>query len=65
MSPWAKDPKLKHQGRYNQLAMLDSLQAYTLRLFTNVLQWPPVKAEMLIADVRKELMDPRIHMYST
>ena len=45
--------------------MLDSLQAYTLRLFTNVLRWEPVRAEMLIADVRKELLDPRIHFYST
>ncbi len=65
MSPWAKDPKLKGQGRYNQLAMLDSLQAYTLKLFTNVLGWPAVRAEMLIANVRKELMDHSIHMYST
>ncbi|KAI9886813.1 MAG: nucleolar complex protein 14 [Watsoniomyces obsoletus] len=65
MSPWAKDPKLKQQGRYNQLATLDSLQAYSLRLFTTVLGWPAVRAEMLIANVRKELMDPSVHMYST
>lgn len=65
MTPWAKDPKLKKQGRFNQLAMFESLQAYTLRLFTNVLGWKNEEAEALIAQVRKELSNPRIHMYST
>ncbi|KAI9754185.1 MAG: hypothetical protein M1815_005757 [Lichina confinis] len=65
MSPWAKAPHYKELGKWNLLAMLDSLQAYTLRLFTNVLHWEPVRAEVLIANVRKELLDPRIHFYST
>ena len=65
MSPWAKDPRLKEQGRFNQLAMLDSLQAYTLKLFTSVLMWNVEDAELLISRVRKELLNPRIHMYST
>ncbi|KAI9780889.1 MAG: hypothetical protein M1816_002635 [Peltula sp. TS41687] len=65
MTPWAKNPKLKNQGRYNQLAMFDSLQAYTLRLFTSVLGWKKEEAEALIAQVRQELSNPRIHMYST
>ncbi|KAI9855978.1 MAG: hypothetical protein M1813_009303 [Trichoglossum hirsutum] len=65
MTPWAKDKRLKEQGRFNQLAMLDSLQAYTLHLFTNVLGWTVEEAEVYLVDVRKELMDPKIHMYST
>ena len=65
MSPWPKDPALKLQGRYNQLAMLESLPAYTLRLFTHVLGWPRTESDSLLAEARKELMDPAIHMYST
>jgi hypothetical protein len=65
MTPWAKNKKLKEQGRFNQMAMLDSLQAYTLHLFTKVLGYSASEAEVYLVDVRKELMDPRIHMYST
>ncbi|KAI9802363.1 MAG: hypothetical protein M1833_001869 [Piccolia ochrophora] len=65
MSPWAKDPKLKEQGRFNQLAMLESLQAYTLRLFTGVLGWSTEEAEVTLVNVRKELKDQSIHNYST
>ncbi|KAI9766463.1 MAG: hypothetical protein M1840_006570 [Geoglossum simile] len=65
MTPWAKNKKLKDQGRFNQIAMLDSLQSYTLHLFTRVLDYSASEAEVYLVDVRKELMDPRIHMYST
>jgi len=44
--------------------MLDSLQAYTLQLFTKSLNFTAEEAEVYLVDVRKELMDPKIHMYS-
>jgi len=64
MTPWAKDSKLKEIGRINQLAMLESLQAYTLFLFTNVLGWKPEAAEAVLVDVRKDLHNSKIHMYN-
>ncbi|KKK23690.1 hypothetical protein ARAM_003448 [Aspergillus rambellii] len=35
----AKSPKLKDLGRYQQLNMLEALDAYSLALFTRFLGW--------------------------
>ena len=62
-SPWAKDPKLKELGMYQQHLMLEALDAYSFALFTRVLGWEPERIHMLLAGVRKELMDRSLHCY--
>lgn len=63
-SPWAKDPKLKELGRYQQANMLEALDAYSLALFTRFLGWSVDQIQMLLVGVRSELLDRRLHIYS-
>nr|KMM66500.1 methyltransferase [Coccidioides posadasii RMSCC 3488] len=63
-SPWAKDKKLKELGRYQQAMMLEALEAYSLALFTKVLNWDVNRIQLLLVGVRKELMDRSLHIYS-
>ncbi|KAI9046043.1 class I SAM-dependent methyltransferase [Aspergillus affinis] len=64
MSPWPKDPKLKELGRYYQVNMLESLDAYSLALLTRVLHWPVEEVRVLLNGARSELLDRRIHTYA-
>ncbi|GAB1194037.1 hypothetical protein APSETT444_003276 [Aspergillus pseudonomiae] len=63
-SPWAKDPKLKELGRYQQANMLEALEAYSLALFTRFLGWSVDQIQVLLVGVRRELLDRRLHIYS-
>ncbi|KAJ1710676.1 putative SAM domain methyltransferase [Aspergillus flavus] len=63
-SPWAKDPKLKELGRYQQANMLEALDAYSLALFTRFLGWSVDQIQMLLVGVRQELLDRKLHIYS-
>lgn len=56
---------MKELGAWAQLATLESLQAYTLKLFTQVLGMEAVEAELLIRDARKDLLNRNIHMYGS
>ncbi|KAF9893354.1 hypothetical protein FE257_011786 [Aspergillus nanangensis] len=63
-SPWAKDPKMKELGRYQQANMLEALDAYSLALFTRVLGWRLEDVQMLLVRVRKDLLDRSLHIYA-
>ena len=40
----------------------DGLEAFTFRLFTQLLGWKTEEVQVLLANVRKDLRDPRIHV---
>lgn len=61
VGPWPKDPQLKELGTYNLVQVLTGLEAFTLRLFCNVLGWTEDEVTVLLAGVRRELKNPRIH----
>ncbi|BCS20870.1 uncharacterized protein APUU_21302S [Aspergillus puulaauensis] len=63
-SPWAKGPKLKELGRYHQTNMLEVLEAYSLALMTRSLGWTVEDVNVLLREVRKELLDRKLHIYS-
>jgi hypothetical protein len=63
-SPWAKDPKMKELGRFQQTMMLEALDAYSFALFTRILGWTTAQIQLLLVGVRKELMDRNFHGYS-
>ncbi|KAK5449326.1 hypothetical protein LTS15_008868 [Exophiala xenobiotica] len=63
-SRWAKDPKLKELGTWQQILMLEALDAYSFALFTRVLGWNAARIQLLLAGVRKELLDRQFHGYS-
>lgn len=63
-NPWAKDPRMKELGRYEQVNFMEGLEAWTLALYTRVLGWSALEVEIFFADVRKELVDRSLHLYS-
>ena len=44
--------------------LLDDLNAISMALFTRVLGWAPERIELLLAGVRNDLKDRRIHAYA-
>lgn len=60
---WPKDPQLKELGMLN-IANLDiGLEGFTLRLFSGVLGMSREDIEVLLAGVRKDMVDPNMHTY--
>ncbi|KAL8671906.1 MAG: hypothetical protein Q9168_003617 [Polycauliona sp. 1 TL-2023] len=61
IGPWAKDKHLKTIGAWNLVQIEDGLEGFTLRLFTQVLGWKSEEVQVLLANVRKDLRNPKIH----
>ncbi|KAK4125365.1 S-adenosyl-L-methionine-dependent methyltransferase [Parathielavia appendiculata] len=62
LGPWPRDPKLKEIGYYNLMQILGGLEAFSLRLFCHVLGWQREEVLVLLAKVRSELQDPKLHI---
>jgi hypothetical protein len=62
VGPWPKDPKLKELGICNLAQILDGLEAFSLRLLCDVGGWSMQEVNVLLAKVRQEVKDPKIHM---
>ncbi|KAJ0365110.1 hypothetical protein COL154_004604 [Colletotrichum chrysophilum] len=63
IGPWAKDAYYKDIGMCNLIQLLDGLEAFTLRVFCGVLQWPEAKVLVMLAKVRAELKAGTFHSY--
>ncbi|KAL8842190.1 MAG: hypothetical protein Q9176_002883 [Flavoplaca citrina] len=61
IGPWAKDKHLKTIGAWNLVQIEDGLEAFTLRLFTQILGWKSEEVQVLLANVRKDLRNPKVH----
>lgn len=61
---WPKDARLKDLGHMNVIQIMDGLEAYNMRLFTSVLGWTQIEAQVLFAEVRKEMKSNRYHGYT-
>ncbi|KAL6722045.1 hypothetical protein ACLMJK_001150 [Lecanora helva] len=61
IGPWAKDKHLKTVGAWNLVQIEDGLEAFSLRLFTQMLGWKAEEVQVMLAKVRKDLRDPKIH----
>ena len=44
--------------------MIEGLQSYSLAGFTRVLGWPTEEVQAFLAEVRKEIMDRKLHVYA-
>lgn len=51
----------KTVGAWNLVTLEDGLEGMTLRLLTQVLGWRLEEVHVLIAKVRKDFRDPKIH----
>ena len=61
IGPWPRDKHLKTIGSWNLVQVEEGLEGFTLRLFTQMLKWDPKEVQVLLANVRKNLRDPKIH----
>ena len=58
---WPKDKKLKQIGLYNWTQLWEGLEGLSLRLFIDILGWRREELEVLLAAVRDDLLNPKIH----
>lgn len=61
VGPWARDKDMKEIGMYNMAQVFQGLEAFSLRLFCDVLGWQKEEVIVLTSKVRKELKTPSIH----
>jgi ubiquinone/menaquinone biosynthesis C-methylase UbiE len=60
---WPRDKKEKEIGRWMQENLLQGLSGGSLALFTRQLGWTLEEVEAFLVDVRKQIMDPKSHVY--
>ena len=58
---WPKDHKMKALGRYMMMNMLEGIEAFTLRLWTQQLGWSIERIQLFLTEVRKDIMNRNIH----
>ncbi|KAL1968401.1 hypothetical protein VTN77DRAFT_1930 [Rasamsonia byssochlamydoides] len=63
LGPWPKDPKLREIGKWQYIQAQDTIEAYGLRLYTQVLGWSPEEAQVHFALVKQQLRDRSLHAY--
>ncbi|KAE8382666.1 S-adenosyl-L-methionine-dependent methyltransferase [Aspergillus bertholletiae] len=61
--PWPKDQKLKELGKWQYAQAPEGVEAYGLRLYTQVLGWSESEAKLHQALVKKQLSDRSLHIY--
>jgi hypothetical protein len=62
IGPWAKQAKNKTIGRY-ALANFHDAVATTVALFTRILGWSLEEHQVLVAEVRNEQNEQKVHLY--
>lgn len=63
LNGWPKSKKLKELGRWNQLRLHEGIEGFMLRLLTQVGGWSLAKAQLFLAQMRKELKDHNTRAY--
>ncbi|KAJ5707343.1 hypothetical protein N7488_007144 [Penicillium malachiteum] len=62
-SPWPRDPYLKEIGKYQAVQVNQAIEAYGLRLCTQVLGWGEDPSRIFQAMVKQQLRDKNLHAY--
>lgn len=62
-NPWPKGQHQKVLGAMEMQNLLEVAHGITMSVFTRALGWSADDVEVLLADVRVDLMDTRIHAY--
>lgn len=55
---------MKELGRYQQVNVLEAMEAYSMALFTRVLGMSNAEIQVFFAAVRKEIIDRSLHLYA-
>jgi SAM-dependent methyltransferase len=62
-NPWPKDPLLKELGTWHMINTLDGLHGFSVRPFTAILGMSLEEVELFLVEVKKDIMNRRIHSY--
>ena len=62
-SPWPRDRRLKKLGAFELVNVMEGAQAFLLRGYTTRLGRTREELEILLAQMRKELLTLRFHSY--
>ncbi|KAL1614924.1 hypothetical protein SLS54_009373 [Diplodia seriata] len=60
---WPKDKSLKQCGLMNLIQSLEGLEAFSYRIFTDMLRWEVDEVNVFLAKVRNDLKNKNIHAY--
>lgn len=58
---WPKDPHYKELGIINLIQLMDGAEAFTFRIFCDVLGWTRDECIVMLAKVRNELKSNTFH----
>lgn len=61
---WAKNPHLKEVGETAKVALLESIEPYSLALFTRTLGQSYEDTQEYISKLREELLDSPYHLHA-
>ncbi|GME21989.1 methyltransferase domain-containing protein [Neofusicoccum parvum] len=65
LGPWPKDKKMKEVGMLNLMQVLEGMEAFSYRLFVNMLGWKLDEVQVFIAKTIKEMKSKTYHAYDT
>jgi len=60
---WPKEPKYKTLGAWQMVNVLNGMHGFTAALFTRVLGWSMEEVDVLLADVKKDMLNTAMHAY--
>ena len=63
INTWPKDEKMKLIGLWSRENTLEALEALALAPLTRILGWRKEEVMVLVAQARKDVMNPEIHAY--
>lgn len=63
LGPWPKNKILREAGIYNMVGMVNGLTGLSVRVYTQILGWSLDEMELLLMQVRTELLRKGIHCY--
>lgn len=63
IGPWAKGKRYKELGTFYRAQFADAVEPFTLALFTRVLGYTENQAKIVIARVKRDLINPKLHSY--
>ncbi|KAF3482146.1 uncharacterized protein GIQ15_04905 [Arthroderma uncinatum] len=65
IGPWAKDPKMKEIGAWNQLQAMEGMEGWSMALLTRIMGWSEEKVREHLVKLKRDYLDPKIHAYMT
>lgn len=63
IGPWPKDKKLKEIGKIFRIQMIEAIPTFSIAYYTRVLGFSLEQAQVMVAGVRSEFLNKKLHLY--